>query len=97
MRKKPSADSKLELEILRLVRLLPDAHDDQEKYDQITDRMDRLAKIQTTRKSVQVSRDTWALIGANILGIILIMGHEYTHPITTKALNLAIKPIRMKP
>ena len=92
MRNKSKADSQLNTEIERLLALLPIHHDDTVKYDRFTARLELLTKIQTTTQSVRVSADTWALIGANLLGIVLIMGHEYTHPITTKALNLAIKP-----
>jgi len=92
MRKRSTAGSQLNAEIERLLRELPKLHDDPKSYDLIAARLELLTKIQTTTKSVRVSADTWALIGANLIGIVLIMGHEYTHPITTKALNLAIKP-----
>jgi hypothetical protein len=92
MRKKSTADSQLNTEIERLLRELPKLHDNAEEYDRIMARLGELTKIQTTARSARVSADTWALIGANLIGIVLIMGHEYTHPITTKALNLAIKP-----
>ena len=89
---KSNANSLLNAEIERLLLKLPKVHDSPEEYELTTTRLEQLTKIQTTTKSVRVSADTWALIAANLIGIVLIMGHEYTHPITTKALNLAIKP-----
>lgn len=40
-----------------------------------------------------VSRDTLVLAGANLLGIILIVGHERAHVVTSKAIGF-IKTLR---
>lgn len=87
--------TKLELEIESQLTRLRESQNDQEEYDQILSRIELLYKIKD--KPNRVSNETWALIGANLLGIVIIITHEYTHPITTKALSLAIKPGRITP
>jgi hypothetical protein len=39
----------------------------------------------------RVSWDTWALVGANLLGIVLIIGHERANVVTSKALGFVSK------
>ena len=39
-----------------------------------------------------VSKDTLALIAANLVGIILIIKHEHVNVVTSKALGLILKP-----
>ena len=82
--------TKLEVEIETQLTRLRESVNDSEEYDQILARIEKLHKIQDKPNSV--SAETWALIGANLLGIVIIITHEYHHPITTKALSLAIKP-----
>ena len=88
---KPREKSKLDEEIERNLDSLRDLGDPKE-YDTILARLERLYKVKELEKPDRVSLDTWALIGANLLGITLIITHEYTNPITTKALNFAIRP-----
>ena len=88
---KPRSKTKLDIEIERkLDELCDTAHP--ERYDQILGQLDRLYKMKETEISYRVSADTWALIGANLLGIVIIITHEYTNPITTKAMQFALKP-----
>lgn len=90
-----SKKTKLEVEIESQFTTLQEHRNDDEEYDRILSRIEKLHKLKD--KPNTVSADTWALIGANILGIVIIITHEYTNPITTKALNLAMKPGRVKP
>ena len=85
--------SKLEAEIELQLSVLREMRYDDERYDQILSRIEKLHKM----KDRQVSPETWAMIGANLLGIVIIITHEYTHPVTTKALNLAFKVGRHTP
>ena len=54
---------------------------------------DQLVKIHALKpeKPKGVSPDTKATIMANIAGIVLIVGHERAHVITTKAFSLIMK------
>lgn len=51
-----------------------------------------LHELKTREAPKPVSRDTLAVVGANILGILLIINHEYAHPITSRAMTLLLKP-----
>ncbi len=42
-------------------------------------------------KPDRVSKETWALIGANIAGIVMIIGHEKFNVIASKALGFVMK------
>ena len=92
---KPRKKSALDLEIERNVNSLYRISDP-EKYNTVLAKLERLYKIKRLETSDRVSPDTWALIGANLFGIALILTHEYTNPITTKALNFAIRPSSSK-
>lgn len=53
--------------------------------------MDEVVKLQTmhneTRNLRRVSPDTLALVAGNLLGIIMIVGHERMHIVSSKALG----------
>lgn len=88
---KLKSKTKLDLEIDRKLDALKMTRDS-EQYDTILSQLDRLYKMKESEISRRVSPDTWAVIGANLLGIVIIITHEYTNPITTKAMQLALKP-----
>jgi hypothetical protein len=52
----------------------------------------KLHKMREEEKSHRVSKDTLLVVGANILGIILVINHEYAHPIITRAMGLVLTP-----
>lgn len=83
--------SKLDVEIDRKLDDLRRA-DQSPRFDQIMSQLEKLYKMKEAETSRRVSPDTWALIGANLFGILIIVTHEYTNPVTTKALQFAIKP-----
>lgn len=85
--------SKLEAEIDLQLSVLRETRGNAEEYDQILSRIEKLHKMRDRR----VSPETWAMIGANLLGIVIVITHEYTHPVTTKALNMAFKVGRTTP
>ena len=63
-----------------------------DEYDKILDRVTRLHKVKQEESAPSVSRDTLALIAANLVGIGLIITHEHTNVIATKAMSLVLKP-----
>ena len=63
-----------------------------EEYAQILDQVGKLHKIKLDEQPDRVSMDTLAVIGANLLGIMLIIRHEHVNVITSRAMNLVIKP-----
>jgi hypothetical protein len=62
-----------------------------EKYAQMNDQLTKLYAIKNENRSRRVSPDTLATIGANLLGIGIIVGHERTHIVTSKALGFIRK------
>lgn len=63
-----------------------------EEYELILNRIAKLHKMKEDEKPSQVSKDTLAMIGANLAGILLIIVHERVHVITSKALGFVAKP-----
>lgn len=61
-------------------------------YVQTLDQVVKLHKMVEEDKSPSVSKDTLVVVGANLLGIILIIKHEFVNVVTSKALNLILKP-----
>ena len=56
----------------------------------------QLSELIVTRSKVKneskISPETWAVIIANLAGIVLIMNHERMHALTSKAVGTLIKP-----
>jgi hypothetical protein len=51
-----------------------------------------LHQIKEEGKPKSMSKDTILVVAGNILGILMIIHHEQLHPITSRALNLLLKP-----
>lgn len=64
---------------------------DSEEYGTMVSRLDKLYAMKNTNRN-RVSKDAIWTIGANILGIILILGHERANVVTSKALSFIVKP-----
>lgn len=66
-----------------------DGHTDE--YSAMADQLEKLYKIQALKKEDRVKPDTLALIAGNLAGIVLIVGHERAHVVTSKALAFVSK------
>jgi hypothetical protein len=62
-----------------------------EEYVKALDCVTRLYQLKRDDKASMVSKDTLANIGANLLGIFMIIKHERVNVITSKALNFVIR------
>lgn len=66
-----------------------------EAYAQMVDQLTKLYALKETDHKVEsprrVSADTLAIVGGNILGIVMIVGHERASVLTSKALTLLTK------
>jgi hypothetical protein len=60
-----------------------------EDYNRILETVIRMQAMQTKSS---VSKDTLAIISANLLGIFMIIKHENVNVITSRAMNLVMKP-----
>lgn len=87
--KKSAEDSKLENAVDNVYSEMAGLSSDSEEYAKMTDQLVKLYSLKENPK--RVSPDTLAVVIGNILGIILIVGHERAHIVTSKALNLILK------
>ncbi len=65
-------------------------HDDPEQIATLVEQIVKLEKIRETT-SRRISPDTLATIGANLLGIAMILKHEQFNVITSKAIGFVSK------
>jgi hypothetical protein len=87
-----NAATRLELAFDRAIRELSGHEIGSEEYKLILDRAVTLQKLMDEEKPPAVSKDTLAVIGANLLGILMIIKHENLNVITSRAMNLIMKP-----
>lgn len=82
----------LESEVARAIRSLKNHEIGSEEYAKSLDHVVMLHKMLVEDKPASVSKDTMAVVGANLLGIILVIKHEFVNVITTRAFNLLLSP-----
>lgn len=86
--------SLLDQELNSVLRELKHHGVDSEEYAKILDSAVTLHKMREVEKSSYVSKDTLAVIAANLLGIFMVIKHENVNVITSRAMNLLMKPDR---
>ena len=91
MFKKTERNSHLEATIEAVHARMADVQMDSEEYDRLTTQLSKLYKLREHDSKQTVSPDTLVLAGANLLGIMMIVGHERTHVVTSKALSFVSK------
>jgi hypothetical protein len=62
-----------------------------EAYASLVDQLVKLHKLKEDEKPSRVSHDTLITAGANLLGIVLIVGHERAHIISSRAKDFVLK------
>jgi hypothetical protein len=85
------SETPLDQEIARLLEMLSSEDVGSDRYAQIADQLVKLYKLQEVHNTKQVSADTIATIIANLAGIIVIVGHERAHVVTSKAVSFLTK------
>lgn len=90
-RKTDTNDQLLNETIERVMQDMKSEEPNTEKFAQMREQLTELYKIRNETRSRRVSPDTLATIGANLLGIGIIVGHERTHIVTSKALGFIRK------
>lgn len=81
----------LDEELQRAQRRLSETDFGAEDYANCLAYVERLREMQIKEKSDHVSKEIWATIGANLLGIVLIIGHERVHVVSANALRMVTK------
>lgn len=64
------------------------------EYTELTEQLERLYKSKGHVSDRSISPDTLLMVGANLLGIILILTYERANVVTSKALSFIL---RLKP
>jgi hypothetical protein len=49
--------------------------------------VEQLTKLEELRKKNRISKDTWITLAAHLLGIAIVVGHERTNIISSKAVQ----------
>lgn len=91
MFKKREADpveEALDAQIQELFQLMSNLTSYDEEYEKMAN---SVAKLYELRKKDRVSMETWVTVGTNLAGILMLMNHERTHVIATKAFSLIKK------
>src|SRR5690349_3564846 len=81
-------ETRIDKEILHLLELAHDENAYTAEYKSIIAQVSKLKELRTTDT---ISKETWATIGANLAGIAIILTHERTHIIASKAFGLVKK------
>lgn len=90
--RKSDHESQLEVEIHRVQSYLSGKDIDSKEYADALKHLSELHKLQEKEKPAQVSPDTLLVVGANLLGIFMIIKHEHVNVITSRAMSMLIKP-----
>lgn len=89
--RKPKTNSTLQ-DLIESAQSQLDSHDaDSKEYDSILSQIERLHKLMLKDNERRVSPDTLVTVGANLLGIVLILNHERLHVVGSKALSFVMK------
>lgn len=89
MFKKNPIEAQLDEEILTLLHAM-DAYDT--KFgDEYANLVDQFNKLYELRYKSRISKETLATIGANVLGIVVVLQHERAHVIASKAIGFVKK------
>lgn len=94
-KKTPSEKTGLENAIDKLFEDMSNVSPDSKEFTEMMTNMDKLYKLKEVDQKItsgrRVSPDTWAIVGANVLGILMIVGHERANVVTSKAITLLSK------
>lgn len=80
--------STLQQEIERVIVLMSVQSPDSDEYAKMNKQLGKLHERRMAEKPKPLEAETVALIVANLAGIMLIVGHERAHVITSKAIGI---------
>jgi hypothetical protein len=87
----PKHQRMLEQEFEHILAVLPKVQPDTNEFAKMLTSAERIYGMMNIKKSPSVSRETLVTVGANLLGILLIIKHEDVNVITSKALGFVIR------
>jgi hypothetical protein len=83
-----TSDILLEEEIVHQIKVLKTHQPGSDDYAKV---LESVIKLRGMQNKSSVSKDTMALIGANLAGILMIIKHERVNVITSRAMNLLMR------
>jgi hypothetical protein len=86
------APTLLETATDKALRSLDEKEIASEDYVKILDVVSKLHKMKEDERPSRLSMDTAAIVTANLLGIMMIIRYEHVNVITSRAMNLVLKP-----
>lgn len=93
--RKPNPEAEeLSREITRVHTQLPDYPAESPEYKEMVERLATLYAQKKEIPSNRISADTMLTVTGNLLGILVIVGHERANVVTSKALGFIGKAIR---
>lgn len=87
----PPEKSKLDEAIDNALSELAGPSADSEEYARMVDQLVKLHALKIAESRPRISPDVKATIAANLAGILVIVGHERAHIVTSKALGFIKK------
>lgn len=91
LRKQDNNSLELDEAINRVLSRMQYLEPDSEEYGTLVQRLDKLYSMKNSSSNNRISADAMITVGANLLGIILILGYERAHVVTSKALGFVVK------
>lgn len=82
----------LEVAVNRAIRKLNVMETGSEEYEATLAALVKLHKMKEDEKPESVSKDTMLIVGANLVGILMIISHEHVNVVTSKAIGLLLRP-----
>ena len=89
--RKNQEPSKLEKAISAVLDQMVDVPSESKEFAAMTTQLKKLYRLKAQDAPKRVSPDTLAVVVANVLGILIIVGHERVHIVTSKALAFVMK------
>jgi len=87
----PSDKTGLEKAIDNVLHEMDGVTADSDEFAKMNDQLVKLHAMKTNESRPRISPDTLATITANLAGILIIVGHERAHIVTSKALGFVRK------
>lgn len=89
--RKSKAEQTIDLEINKVFERMAKEDISGVEYETYLSDIERLTNLKVIMTERQVSKDTLVIVGANLLGIALILGYEQMHVVSSKALGFVIR------
>jgi hypothetical protein len=86
------ADTKFDKAIDSVLSDMTHVSSHSKEYVLMVDQLTKLTAMKVCDTEDRVSRDTLAIIAANIFGILLIISYERSHVLASKAVSFLLKP-----